>query len=65
MTVVRGSPTPNSAPGLAQDELIAWCKERLSSFKCPKTVEFTGPLPRTTTGKVLKRELRSQLDGGY
>ncbi|HET7017822.1 MAG TPA: AMP-binding protein [Streptosporangiaceae bacterium] len=50
--------------GLAQDELIAWCKERLSSFKCPKTVEFTGPLPRTTTGKVLKRELRSRYDGG-
>jgi acyl-CoA synthetase (AMP-forming)/AMP-acid ligase II len=49
--------------GLSDDELIAWCKERLSSFKCPKTVEFTGPLPRTTTGKVLKRELRSRYDG--
>ncbi len=49
---------------LSDDELIAWCKERLSSFKCPKTVEFTGPLPRTTTGKVLKRELRSRHDGG-
>ncbi len=50
--------------GLTEDELIAWCKERLSSFKCPKTVEFGGPLPRTTTGKVLKRELRSRYDGG-
>ena len=42
------------------EELIAWCRDRLSHFKCPKTVEFTGPLPRTTTGKVLKRELRRQ-----
>jgi acyl-CoA synthetase (AMP-forming)/AMP-acid ligase II len=49
---------------LSDDELITWCKERLSSFKCPKTVEFTGPLPRTTTGKVLKRELRSRYGQG-
>jgi acyl-CoA synthetase (AMP-forming)/AMP-acid ligase II len=49
--------------GLGEEELITWCKERLSSFKCPKTVEFTGPLPRTTTGKVLKRELRCRYDG--
>jgi len=42
------------------DDIITWCRERLSHFKCPKSVEFTGPLPRTTTGKVLKRELREQ-----
>ncbi len=41
------------------EEVIAWCRDRLSHFKCPKSVEFTGPLPRTTTGKVLKRELRN------
>ena len=40
------------------EEIIGWCRDRLAHFKCPKTVEFTGPLPRTTTGKVLKRELR-------
>jgi len=42
------------------EEIIAWCRDRLAHFKCPKTVEFTGSLPRTTTGKVLKRELRAQ-----
>jgi acyl-CoA synthetase (AMP-forming)/AMP-acid ligase II len=47
--------------GATGEEIIAWCRDRLSHFKCPKTVEFTGPLPRTTTGKVLKRELRSRL----
>ena len=42
-------------------EIIAWCRDRLAHFKCPKSVEFTDALPRTTTGKVLKRELRAQL----
>jgi len=45
------------------EEIIAWCRDRLAHFKCPKSVEFTGSLPRTTTGKVLKRELRAQLAG--
>ena len=43
------------------EEIIAWCRDRLAHFKCPKSVEFTDALPRTTTGKVLKRELRAQL----
>ena len=41
-------------------EIIAWCRDRLAHFKCPKSVEFTDALPRTTTGKVLKRELRAR-----
>jgi acyl-CoA synthetase (AMP-forming)/AMP-acid ligase II len=43
-------------------DMIDWCRDRLAHFKCPKTIEFTDVLPRTTTGKVLKRELRSRLD---
>lgn len=41
-------------------ELIDWCKVRLARFKCPKSVEFAVALPRTTTGKVLKRDLRQE-----
>jgi len=41
------------------DELIAWCRQRLAHFKCPKIVEF-GPLPRTATGKIRKNELRAR-----
>jgi fatty-acyl-CoA synthase len=41
------------------EELIAWCRERLSHFKCPKQIEF-GPLPRTATGKIRKNELRAK-----
>jgi acyl-CoA synthetase (AMP-forming)/AMP-acid ligase II len=53
------------APGEAvpAGEIIAWCRDQLAHFKCPKSVEFTDSLPRTTTGKVLKRELRAQLAG--
>ncbi|MEW2395647.1 long-chain-fatty-acid--CoA ligase [Streptomyces sp. NPDC046862] len=39
-------------------ELIAFCRARLAAYKCPKTVEIVQELPRTATGKVLKRELR-------
>ncbi len=39
------------------EELIAFCRERLAHFKCPKQVVF-GPLPKTATGKVRKAELR-------
>jgi acyl-CoA synthetase (AMP-forming)/AMP-acid ligase II len=52
-------PRDGSQP--SPSEIIAWCRDRLAHFKCPKSVEFVTSLPRTTTGKVLKRELRTQL----
>ncbi|MEB8342318.1 class I adenylate-forming enzyme family protein [Streptomyces endophyticus] len=42
------------------EDLVAFTREHLAHFKCPRSVEFTAELPRTTTGKVLKRELRSR-----
>jgi acyl-CoA synthetase (AMP-forming)/AMP-acid ligase II len=54
-------PAPGQAGTVTAEELIAWCRERLAHFKCPTSVEFTTSFPRTTTGKVLKRELRAQL----
>lgn len=47
---LEGSATP--------DELIAWCRERLAGYKCPKSVDITDELPRNPTGKILKKELR-------
>jgi long-chain acyl-CoA synthetase len=41
-------------------ELVAFCRERLAGYKCPRTVEFRDELPRTATGKLLKRELRQE-----
>jgi acyl-CoA synthetase (AMP-forming)/AMP-acid ligase II len=54
-------PAATHAGAVSADEVIGWCRERLAHFKCPKSVEFTASFPRTTTGKVLKRELRAQL----
>lgn len=47
-------------PGAVIDPqaLIAWCRERIAGFKCPKTVDLVEALPRNPTGKVLKKELR-------
>lgn len=43
---------------VTEDELIAHCRERLAGFKCPKSVEIREELPRTSTGKLAKAELR-------
>lgn len=40
-------------------ELIAHCKERMAAYKYPRSVEFLDELPKTVTGKILRRELRS------
>ncbi|UCG83511.1 MAG: long-chain-fatty-acid--CoA ligase [Dehalococcoidia bacterium] len=42
------------------EEIMEFCRERLSSFKRPRYVAFVDELPRTSTGKVLKRDLRAQ-----
>ena len=42
-----------------QDEVIAFCRERMARFKVPRTVVF-GPLPKTSTGKMQKYVLREQ-----
>ena len=42
-----------------EDELIAYCREHLAHFKCPRSVDVIEALPRNPTGKILKRELRA------
>jgi len=53
--VVPADPTatPESA------DLLAFCRERLSHYKCPRTVEFVSDLGRNAMGKVNKRALRA------
>ncbi|MDN5915883.1 MAG: long-chain-fatty-acid--CoA ligase [Pseudonocardia sp.] len=40
------------------DALLAFCREHLASFKCPKSVDVLDELPRNPTGKILKKDLR-------
>ncbi|HVM71404.1 MAG TPA: long-chain fatty acid--CoA ligase [Anaerolineales bacterium] len=42
---------------LTKHELQTWCRERLAPFKVPTDIEFLSELPKSTVGKVLKREL--------
>ncbi len=41
-----------------EEELIAFCREHLAHYKCPKSVDIIEALPRNPTGKILKRDLR-------
>jgi len=43
-----------------EDEIKAFCKERLAPYKVPKQIEFRNELPKTTVGKILRRELVRQ-----
>jgi acyl-CoA synthetase (AMP-forming)/AMP-acid ligase II len=49
-------------PGAHVDEaqLIEFCRSRLSHYKCPSSIEFCESLPKTGTGKILKRSLRKK-----
>lgn len=47
----------NAGDTTTEDELIAWAKEQMASYKYPRIVEFRDALPMTSTGKILKREL--------
>jgi long-chain acyl-CoA synthetase len=58
LVVVR----PGSAP--TAYELIAFARERLAGYKLPRSVDFVEELPRTPSGKVLKRELRKRYSTG-
>jgi fatty-acyl-CoA synthase len=53
-------------PGVlaTEDEVLEFCRGRLTHYKCPRSVEFLDTLPRTGTGKVLKKELRKKYWSG-
>ncbi len=45
---------------LSEEDVREWCKERMAKFKVPTYVEFRSELPKTTVGKILRRELVRQ-----
>jgi long-chain acyl-CoA synthetase len=48
---------PKPGESITEDEIRQFCKENMASFKVPTQVEFRKELPKTTVGKVLRREL--------
>lgn len=57
--VVQPADLDDAGPALEQ-ELIAWCRQRLAGFKCPRSVDFEADLPRHATGKLYKRLLKDR-----
>jgi acyl-CoA synthetase (AMP-forming)/AMP-acid ligase II len=62
--VVQPVDAVESGPRLEQ-ELIAFCREHLAHFKCPRSIDFTDELPRLPTGKLYKRLLRDAYWEGH
>ncbi|MBZ5700769.1 MAG: long-chain fatty acid--CoA ligase, partial [Acidobacteriia bacterium] len=50
----------NGGSAVTAEEIIALCKQRLGSVKAPKSVDFVDKLPRSSAGKLSKRELRAK-----
>ncbi len=59
VAVVQPAPAAVPGPELAA-ELLDFLRPRLAGFKIPRTVDFVDDLPRTPTGKLVKRQLRDQ-----
>ena len=58
--VVKAWVVPKGAEAITVDEIKTWCDQRLARYKVPVDVEVIHKLPRTTVGKILKRELVRQ-----
>ena len=64
---VKAVVQPKDGAGAGDDlaqELLAFCRERLAAFKCPRSVDFRDELPRFPTGKLYKRLLRDKYWAG-
>jgi long-chain acyl-CoA synthetase len=57
---IRAVVTRRNGETLTDVELIAWCRERMTAFKCPTSVVFVDTLPKGGTGKVQKSVLRER-----
>jgi len=56
-------PAPGASPD--REQLGEWCRQQLAGYKVPIRWHFVpGPLPRTASGKLVKRALRDWIDTG-
>jgi acyl-CoA synthetase (AMP-forming)/AMP-acid ligase II len=60
--IVAAAVVPKQAGALSAEDLVTFCKERLASFKKPEKIVFLPELPRNPLGKVLKKDLKQQVE---
>ena len=53
-----------SDPALDEDRLRAFLSDRLVNYQRPRDIRFVEALPRNAMGKILRRELRTLIEGG-
>ncbi|WP_225984866.1 long-chain fatty acid--CoA ligase [Noviherbaspirillum aerium] len=51
---------PESRGSVREDDIISWCREQMAAYKVPRTIEFVDSLPKSSTGKILWRELQER-----
>ena len=56
---VKAIVVPKAGARPSADDVIAFARERLAKYKCPTSVDFVDALPRSASGKVLKKDLRA------
>lgn len=57
---VKAVIVPKEGASLTEEEIQAWCNERIARYKTPKEISFRTELPKTTVGKILRRKLVEQ-----
>jgi long-chain acyl-CoA synthetase len=50
---------------ISEQELIAWAKEKMAAYKCPRVIEFRSEVPMNATGKILRRVLSEEEKSGF
>lgn len=55
----------HSGKSATPEELMVFCRERLSGYKCPRTIDIVEDLPKNGLGKILKAELRARFWAGH
>jgi acyl-CoA synthetase (AMP-forming)/AMP-acid ligase II len=49
---------PASVGKVSEEEIVVWCRERMAAYKVPRIVQFLDVLPKSSTGKIMWRELQ-------
>ena len=62
--VVQPAPGVEPGPELAA-EMLAFCRQHLAGYKCPRTIDFDPELPRDPNGKLYKRRIRDTYWEGH
>jgi long-chain acyl-CoA synthetase len=57
---VAAAVVPKAGERLTADDVIAYCRDNIAAYKVPARVDIVGELPKSPTGKILKRILRDQ-----